>query len=179
LPEGIERSRICRKARDYIGHNRHQQAAMEKPAETALGESTLTSQAPGVVLDTNVVLDWLLFREPSVEALATAVTGARVRWVVTVAMRDELVHVLCRGLAATRQADAASLLAVWDAYAQVLPVAPQHRLRCTDPDDQKFVDLAFAARARWLVSHDRAVLRLKGRAAGLGLTVLAPQRWAI
>jgi putative PIN family toxin of toxin-antitoxin system len=179
LPDGIERSRICRKARDYIGHNRHQQAAMEKPAETALGESMLTSQKPSVVLDTNVVLDWLLFREPSVGALAAAVTGARVRWLVTVAMRDEFAHVLGRGLAATRQADMANLLADWDAHAQVLPAPAQHRLRCTDKDDQKFIDLAFAARARWLISRDRAVLRLRGRAAGLGLTVLAPQRWAI
>lgn len=151
---------------------------MEKPAETALGESTLTSQKPSVVLDTNVVLDWLLFKEPSVGALASAVTGARVRWIVTVAMRDEFVHVLCRGLAATRQVEVASLLAMWDTHALVLPAAPQHRLRCTDPDDQKFVDLALAARARWLISHDRAVLRLRGRAADLGLTVLAPQRWA-
>lgn len=151
---------------------------MEKPAQTTLGESTLTSQMPIVVLDTNVVLDWLLFKEPSVGALAAAVTSAHVRWIATAAMREEFIHVLRRGLAATRHADLASLTATWDAHALVLPAAPQHRLRCTDPDDQKFVDLAFAARARWLVSHDRAVLRLKRRAADLGLTVLAPRRWA-
>ncbi|MBX3622048.1 MAG: PIN domain-containing protein [Rhizobacter sp.] len=50
------------------------------------------------------------------------------------------------------------------------------RLRCTDPDDQKFIDLA-VANARWLVSRDRAVLKLARRAALFGLQVVSPDRW--
>jgi predicted nucleic acid-binding protein len=37
--------------------------------------------------------------------------------------------------------------------------------RCSDPDDQKFIELAAAARAGALVSKDRAVLKLRRRCA--------------
>ena len=41
--------------------------------------------------------------------------------------------------------------------------------RCTDPDDQKFLDLALHAHAKWLVSRDKALLRLARKARPLGL----------
>jgi predicted nucleic acid-binding protein len=52
------------------------------------------------------------------------------------------------------------------------------RIHCTDPDDQAFIDLALAVKARWLVSRDRALLRLRRRAEKQGLVVLTPERWA-
>ncbi len=131
---------------------------------------------PRIVLDTNVVLDWLLFGEPAVATLVQAVTQGRLRWVVTAPMRDELAHVLARGLAAARGADVATLLATWDRHAALCPEPPsQGLLRVTDPDDQKFVDLAMAAGARWLVSRDRAVLKLARRAAAAGVAIVTPR----
>jgi putative PIN family toxin of toxin-antitoxin system len=150
---------------------------MTERAMPARGELPLTLALPLVVMDTNVVLDWLLFKEPSVVALVTAVADGRVAWVATASMRAELAHVLGRGLAAVRQANVAAILAQWDARAVLRPDAIAHRLICTDPDDQKFIDLALASRARWLVSRDRAVLRLARRAAPLGLTIVGPSAW--
>jgi predicted nucleic acid-binding protein len=122
-----------------------------------------------------VVLDWLLFGEPAVTALARAITTGRLRWVVTASMRNELAHVLARGLAAARGAEASTLLAAWDCHAALHPEPPAHRvLRVTDPDDQKFVDLALCVRARWLVSRDRAVLKLAPRAALAGTAIVTP-----
>ena len=40
-----------------------------------------------VVLDTNVVLDWLLFANPQGQALGTAVTRGQLRWIATAARR--------------------------------------------------------------------------------------------
>ncbi len=40
-----------------------------------------------------------------------------------------------------------------------------------------FLDLAHAAGARWLLSRDRAVLRLARRAAALGLVIAKPEDW--
>ena len=37
--------------------------------------------------------------------------------------------------------------------------------RCSDPDDQKFIELAAAVPAQGLVSKDRAVLKLRRRCA--------------
>jgi predicted nucleic acid-binding protein len=51
-------------------------------------------------------------------------------------------------------------------------------LRCTDPSDQKFVDLALSVSGTWLFSRDRAVLKLARRAAPLGCRIVEPGRWA-
>jgi predicted nucleic acid-binding protein len=50
-------------------------------------------------------------------------------------------------------------------------------LRCSDPDDQVFIDLAAEAGARWLLTHDRALLRLARRARALGVQIAQPQSW--
>jgi putative PIN family toxin of toxin-antitoxin system len=152
---------------------------MLKTADTSSGEPPLTSGRPAVVLDTNVVLDWLLFADMSVTALAAAVVTRQVRWLATASMRDELAAVLHRGLADEWHADPAELLAAWDAHATLVPPAPAHRLHCTDPDDQKFIDLALCEGARWLVSRDRALLRLRRPALVLGLAVVKPQGWLL
>ena len=51
------------------------------------------------------------------------------------------------------------------------------RLRCTDADDQMFIDLAVSHRARWLLSRDRAVLKLARRAAKQGVLIMPPEAW--
>jgi len=98
-------------------------------------------------------------------------------------MRDELAHVLGRGsLPPGRGLPTSALLEAFDTRAQIL-IAPApvlaNPLRCTDPDDQKFIDFAVAHRAAWLVSRDRAVLKLKRRAlAAHGVRILPPAAWA-
>jgi uncharacterized protein len=154
---------------------------MPKDDDAAAGELPLTSEPPSVVLDTNVVLDWLVFGEPSVAALADAVTCGRVRWLATAAMRDEMAHVLSRGLAAARGADLALVAAAWDRHCTQHPPAPPAaaHLRCTDTDDQQFIDLALASGARWLISRDRAVLKLRRRAATHGVVIIPPDQWRL
>jgi uncharacterized protein len=143
-------------------------------------EQSLTAP-PLIVLDTNAVLDWLLFRDPSMAPIAAAIDLGLVRWIATPAMQDEFAHVLGRGLAAERGVDAAGWESAWQQHCMLRaqsPPAPA-RLRCTDADDQKFIDLACAAQARWLVSRDRAVLKLRRRAAIEGLTILPPDGWRL
>jgi predicted nucleic acid-binding protein len=135
------------------------------------------------VLDTNVVLDWLLFGDPSAAPIAAAIESQRVRWIATAAMREELAEVLRRGLAASRGVDPRAVLVAWDEHAHLLAEPPGQPgasgLRCTDPDDQKFLDLAHAEGARWLLSRDRAVLRLARHAAALGIGISVPERWSL
>lgn len=133
-----------------------------------------------MVLDTNVVLDWLVFRDPEGRALFDAIEQRQLRWLATEAMRDELLHVLGRGIAAAYLPDLPRITESWRQLAEIAPppelLGDATRLRCTDVDDQKFVDLALAG-ARWLVSRDRAVLKLARRAGRLGLQVIPPGRW--
>ena len=136
---------------------------------------------PCVVLDTNVVLDWLYFRDVRCAALADAVTGHRVRWIASAPMRDEIEHVLERGSLGTRWPEGpATVRDGWhrwatmvEATAHAVPLA----MRCTDADDQKFIDLALGARAVALLSADRAVLRLARRAAAFGLVISTVAAW--
>jgi predicted nucleic acid-binding protein len=135
---------------------------------------------PLIVLDTNVVLDWLLFDDRRMATLAAALTAGRVRWVASEPMREELCRVLLRGIA-TRPGQATdSIVAAFDRWsARVEPAAASlaPSLRCSDADDQKFVDLAVQMRASDLISRDRAVLRLAGAARGVGLRIVVPERW--
>jgi uncharacterized protein len=137
---------------------------------------------PIAVLDTNVVLDWLVFREPGVAPLVAAIEARRVCWVASDWMRGELQHVVGRGLGERWLTDWTMLSANWDHWVnratQPDPVAPAGRLYCSDPQDQPFIDLALAVGARWLVSRDRALLKLARRATPRGLSVLTPEAWA-
>jgi putative PIN family toxin of toxin-antitoxin system len=142
-----------------------------------------TAQRPAVVIDTQVVMDWLVFRDARVQALTAAVTSGALRWLVAPAMRDEIRHVLGRGVAAGYAPDLAFIEAQFDTHAEpVAAIEPQPlagRLVCRDPDDQKFIDLALAAQARWLISRDKAVLALAKRARTRGLLILKPDNWAL
>ncbi len=128
-----------------------------------------------IVLDTNAVLDWLYFRDPRCTTLARAVTAHRVEWHASEAMREEIEHVIDRGTLGNRWPDgAASVREGWRRWATMVatdpPPAPPG-LRCSDSDDQKFIDLALDIRAAALVSADRAVLRLASRARPWGLAI--------
>ncbi len=132
-----------------------------------------------VVIDTQVVMDWLVFHDPRVTALVDAVAAGRLRWLVAPAMRDEIRHVLGRGVAARYSPDLAAIEAAFDTHALAVDTAPAQplagRLVCRDPDDQKFIDLALAAGARWLISRDKAVLALAKRARPRGLLIVKPE----
>ncbi|MEW6704976.1 MAG: putative toxin-antitoxin system toxin component, PIN family [Pseudomonadota bacterium] len=132
------------------------------------------------MLDTNVVLDWLVFRNAACAALQAALEQRRVRWLASRAMLDEMDHVLQRGLDPRWAVDPLAWRAAWEQHVEwVQPPAPARTLpRCTDPDDQKFIDLAIGAGARWLLTRDRALLKLARRAHAYGVEVLTPERWS-
>ncbi len=141
----------------------------------------LTVLAPLAVLDTNVVLDLWLFGDARCAPLRDALHTGRLHALVTVPMLDELADVLRRPFAQGWPALPTQALADLQAHARLVeppqPAVPRVP-RCTDPDDQKFVDLAWLWPAAWLVSRDRAVLRLAKPALTRGLRIVTPELWA-
>ncbi len=134
--------------------------------------------APAVVLDTNIVLDWFWFADARVAGVAAALQSGALRWVATLPMRAELDRVLARLPPWRHGATRSQVLTSFDRWASIADIAPPaFGLQCTDVDDQPFIDLAIHAGARWLFSHDRAVLKLARRAAAFGCTIATPDRW--
>ena len=135
-----------------------------------------------MVLDTNTVLDWLVFADPGIRPVVDALQAGRLRWVACPAMRQELAHMLGHARLARWSPDGPAALAQFDHLAEIRPdpvCNPHTGLRCRDVDDQIFLDLALVARARWLLTHDRALLKLARRAAENGLQVVRPADWTL
>ena len=127
-----------------------------------------------IVLDTNIVLDLWLYLDPATPALLEALTSKRVDWVATQVMRDELERVLTYlHIVLRMQKDglvAEEVLAQFDRFARLVPVADRAPYVCKDADDQKFIDLACAYSCA-LVSKDKAVLTMRNRLACVGVLV--------
>ena len=137
------------------------------------------------ILDTNIWLDWFVFEQTDDSPVAQLQrhieqdAGAVHRVLMTQAMWDEWVDVLARPQFAIDAQRQAQILAQTRALVQWVetPPTPLHRIRCTDRDDQVFIDVALACRVNWLISKDRHLLRLHNRARQWGVRVVTPQDW--
>lgn len=132
---------------------------------------------PTAVVDTNVLLDWWVFRDPRGAGWRDDIAAGRIRRLACPLMRLEFERQLGRTALARWAPDAAAALDGFDAHCLHLPDPPPSgpALRCRDADDQVFVDLALAHGARWLLTHDRDLLALARRARRLGLEILKPE----
>lgn len=132
------------------------------------------------MLDTNVVLDLLHFDDATARPLRHALEAGRLHCGVTDATLDEWRRVLGYPDFSLDPARQAALVARYRELSTVIEMgeAVAGLPRCSDPDDQKFIELAAAARAEALVSKDRAVLKLRRRCAPL-FRVMTPAEAAV
>ena len=151
------------------------------------------------VLDTNVVLDLLHFDDVDARPLLGALESGRVHCAKTPETLEELRRVLAYPEFELDDSAQTAILETYQALSLTMETAtptaemphkgtPIHyglksvwsRMpRCSDPDDQKFLELAAASRAQLLVSKDRALLKLRRRCAPL-FQILTPAeavRW--
>ena len=123
-----------------------------------------------LVLDTNVWLDWLVFDDPSVGPIRAAHAAGRVEICITEAGEDELERVLAyeRGRHTLAVETQAACVAQCRSLARRIDASATARAKlpvCLDPDDQKFLEAALAAGAEFLVTKDKALLKLAPRPA--------------
>ena len=117
-----------------------------------------------LVLDTNVWLDWLVFDDPAIVPIREAHAAERVEILIDAACEAELERALGYDLG-KRVIDVAACLAECRRVAKriesALLEAERARLpACRDPDDQKFLEATLAAGAEFLLTRDRALLKL-------------------
>lgn len=141
-----------------------------------------------LVLDTNVVLDWLVFRDAALEPVQRAVDECRVTIITHPPAVDELRRVLaypqCK-LGVQEQADLLDRyrmlsreVALPEGFALGNLLLPAGFPRCRDTDDQHFLALAYHAQADGLLTKDSQLLRLRKRAARFGVSILSPKDFA-
>ncbi|MEJ2218670.1 MAG: putative toxin-antitoxin system toxin component, PIN family [Gemmatimonadota bacterium] len=128
--------------------------------------------APRVVLDSNVVVSALLF------------SGGRLAWMreawrrrftplTSRATADELIRVLGYPKFGLEPAEIMALLGDYLPFAETVDVPGDvASVVAPDPDDQKFLDLAVAGGASWLVTGDRGLLAV---AVPEGLRLVSPE----
>ena len=132
-----------------------------------------------VILDTNVWLDWLVFDDPRVRPIAAAIDRGEAEVLATPPMLDEFGAVILRPHFGLDDAAREAARARQHATVRLQSLAPDCRLACTDPDDRMFIDLAVGAHADWLLSRDKALLRLRRVAhRRFGLRIGTPEDWS-
>ena len=119
-----------------------------------------------LVIDTNIVLDLLVFQDEKMQPLLADIEQGVVRWLATQPMRDELERVLDYATVQPRMhwhgLTSSQVLAQFDALINTVAVADKVPVTCGDADDQKFLDLAACHRAT-LISKDKLVLKCRKR----------------
>jgi putative PIN family toxin of toxin-antitoxin system len=141
-----------------------------------------------LVLDTNVVLDWLLFADERLSELQRAWQEQRLELITHMPALHELQRVLTYPQFKLSEGEQRAVLESYEARVRVVSLpdgvtmenlgVPAGFPRCKDCDDDHFLALAYHHHAGALISKDRAVLDLAKRARKFGVTVLDPQQLA-
>lgn len=135
---------------------------------------------PRIVLDTNVCLDLFVFRDPRWQQLLSAMQQQLVECVTSPSCRMEWTLVLNYKKLALTENQQQTLIAEFDALIQVMPEeeATIKLPICRDKDDQKFLVCAHSAQADFLITKDKALLKLARKTTRLGLfSITSPEAW--
>lgn len=116
-----------------------------------------------VVLDINVLVSALVFRQGAMATLREAWQVERFAPLVSRATATELIRVLAYPKFRLTKAEQDDLLADYLPYCEVVPMLPELPAvpDCRDPLDVPFLQLAVVGRADYLVTGDRDLLSIK------------------
>ena len=120
-----------------------------------------------VVLDTNVLVSLYVFADSRFAPLRARIESGEWQAITNEACLDEFRRVLSYPMFALPDGRQQGALAAYSACVTRLTGTPQPPVaslpRCADRDDQKFLVLARDSAAEWLVTADKALLRLARR----------------
>jgi putative PIN family toxin of toxin-antitoxin system len=128
---------------------------------------------PRLVLDTNVILDLLVFKDPSAEPIRLLLDAKLVDAVRSEASMLELIDVIQRPTFRLNQEEQSIILQAWESSTRLLEngaIEPAP-FTCRDQDDQVFLDMAYSLRPALLLSKDLRVLELQAIAKHHGVEI--------
>jgi putative PIN family toxin of toxin-antitoxin system len=128
---------------------------------------------PRLVLDTNVILDLLVFKDPSAESIRHLLDAKLVDAVRSEASMLELIDVIQRPSFKLSEEQQQAILKSWESSARLLENAAIEPapFTCRDQDDQVFLDMAYSIRPALLLSKDLRVLELHAIAKHHGVEI--------
>ena len=134
-----------------------------------------------VVLDTNVCLDLFVFRDPSVKPFHDAIKANTFHVITRKDCREEWLRVLDYPKLDLNELEKERSKLEFDKLIHLIsPEERDHHLlpACSDKDDQKFLELAFDARAACLITKDKALLKLARKNIRNGFfRIISPEHW--
>jgi predicted nucleic acid-binding protein len=128
---------------------------------------------PRLILDTNVILDLLVFKDPSAEPIRLLLDAKQVDAVRTLASMVELIDVIGRPAFKISKEDQETIVQSWESSSRLLEntaIEPAP-FTCRDPDDQVFINVAYSVRPALLLSKDLRVLELRAIAKHHGVEI--------
>jgi predicted nucleic acid-binding protein len=134
-----------------------------------------------IAIDTNVCLDLFVFHDPRWTALLSALKSGAVEAVTREDCRMEWRIVLGYSQLSLNDDTRIESAAIFDSLIKCIDPAPRVDIRlpvCSDPDDQKFLELSRDARVSMLITKDKALLKLARKTVKAGLfKIIQPQAW--
>ena len=134
-----------------------------------------------IVIDTNVCLDLFVFHDPRWTAILDGLQNGSLKAYTRPECRDEWLAVLKYPHLPVNAENIEEIKTRYDQLIEsVTPEALAHlRLPvCSDKDDQKFLEIARDTDAQFLITKDKALLKLAKRIRKLGLfSVLTPENF--
>jgi len=126
-----------------------------------------------VVLDTNVFVSGAFFSGPAFRILNAWRRGS-VRLVISPAILDEYRRVGLELAEKFRGTDLGPLLELLEMEAEIVDAGDLPQQVCTDPDDDKFLACALAAKVQCICTGDKALLKTSGYC---GIAVISPREF--
>lgn len=133
-----------------------------------------------VVIDTNVCLDLFVFKDPRWTLILSGLKDGSIIAVTREDCRNEWLAVLHYSHLPVNNENREQIILEFDASISCIkPLAKLHHLpRCTDKDDQKFLEIARDAEVHTLITKDKALLKLAKKNRQLGYySIEAPEKF--
>ena len=133
------------------------------------------------VFDTNVCLDLFVFHDPASAILLKAINENILVPITRNDCREEWHRVLDYPKLSLSDNERAQSRLEFDQLVHLIaPPGKDYRCLplCSDKDDQKFMELAYDAGAKYLFTKDKALLKLarKNKKKG-GFNIITPEQW--
>ena len=130
-----------------------------------------------LVIDTNVLVSALIFKDSRHLPLREAWQQKRITPLMSINTYRELKHVLGYPMFKLEDQQITDAVALIGPHIEWVSIDAERAAtlpKCSDRDDQKFLQVALCGNAAALLSYDRALLKMK---RGLPFPVLKPELW--